>query len=351
MTSKKEIIAEALKEVLYFPKGSDIVTLQMLREIHHEGHKVSITIALPKDDKKGEAALSKLVDAAVKNNVDPEAEITIKFITEYPSLEKVKYLIAVGSGKGGVGKSTVAANLAIALQKTGYQVGILDADIYGPSIPIMLDVADKKPTLSPEGSNQPKLIPVENYGIKIQSIAFFIEPHQALIWRGPMASNALNQLINDTYWGELDYLVIDLPPGTGDIHLTMVQQYPVDGIAIVSTPQQVALADAKKAFSMFNQENIRVPILGLIENMSYFSPPELPENKYYLFGKQGGRRLADEARVNLLAEIPIEESICESGDIGKPVALDENSPVYKAFMNLAVNIQAILERKNKNNKA
>lgn len=345
MASKKEIIVEALKEVLYFPKGSDIISLKMLRDIHHEGHKITIKIALPKDDKKGEAALVKLIEAAIRNNVDPEAEVAVDFITEVSSLEKVKHIIAVGSGKGGVGKSTVAANLAMALHKTGNRVGILDADIYGPSIPMMLDVGDSKPAVGPEEGDQPRIMPVENYGLKIQSIGFFVEPQQALIWRGPMASNALNQLMNDTNWGELDFLVIDLPPGTGDIHLTLVQQYPVDGIAIVSTPQQVALADAKKAFSMFNQENIRVPILGLIENMSYFSPPELPDNKYYIFGKEGGRRLADAARVNLLAEIPIVESICESGDSGKPVVLDEDSPVYKAFINLAINIQAILEKK------
>jgi len=349
MASKKEIIAEALKEVLYFPKGSDIISLNMVREIRHDGHKITLVIAMPKDDKKGEAALSKLCEGAIRNNVDSGAEVTVHFITEYPSLEKVKHIIAVGSGKGGVGKSTIAANLALALHKTGNRVGILDADIYGPSIPIMFNVADKKPTLAPEGDGGPKLIPVENYGIRIQSIAFFVEPEQALIWRGPMASNALNQLMNDTYWGELDFLVIDLPPGTGDIHLTLVQQYPVDGIAIVSTPQQVALADAKKAFSMFNQENIRVPVLGLIENMSYFTPPELPDNKYYIFGKHGGRRLADDARVNLLAEIPIVEAICESGDQGTPVVLDEDSPVYKAFINLAVNVQALVEKRKETN--
>jgi ATP-binding protein involved in chromosome partitioning len=317
----------------------------MVKDIRSEENAVHLVIALPKEDKKGEAALQSLCEKAVKN-INPESEVTIQFIREYPSLENVKHIIAVGSGKGGVGKSTVAANLAVALHKIGNKVGILDADIYGPSIPIMFDVADQKPTLAPEEGGGPKIIPVENYGIKIQSIAFFVDAGQALIWRGPMASNALNQMINETLWGELDYLVIDLPPGTGDIHLTMVQQYPVDGIAIVSTPQQVALADAKKAFSMFNQENIRVPILGLIENMSYFTPPELPDKKYYIFGKQGGRRLADDARVNLLAEIPIVESICESGDKGTPIVLDEKSEVYKAFINLAVNIQAIIEKKN-----
>jgi len=274
--------------------------------------------------------------------VDANAAISIEFAVDYPSLSNVKHIVAIGSGKGGVGKSTVAANLAVALHKTGKKVGILDADIYGPSIPIMFDVADLKPVLDPDAEDG-KIIPIEKYGIKIQSIGFFVDASQALIWRGPMASQALNQLLNDTHWGDLDYLIVDLPPGTGDIHLTLVQQYPIDGIAIVSTPQKVALADARKAFSMFNQDKIRVRILGLIENMSYFTPAELPENKYYLFGKQGGRKLADDARVNLLAEIPLVQSICESGDAGKPVVLDENSPVYKAFINLAINIEAMME--------
>jgi len=345
MEDKKELILNALKDVLYFPKGSDIISLNMVKNLTVDGHQVSFTIVFPKQDDKSKPALQKLSEAAIHKQVDEKAEVIIDFITEFPSLSGVKHIIAIGSGKGGVGKSTIAANLAIALQKNGNKVGILDADIYGPSIPIMFDVTDEKPTLDPEAENG-KIMPVEKYGIKIQSIGFFVEPEQALIWRGPMASQALNQLFNDTHWGELDYLVVDLPPGTGDIHLTFVQQYPVDGIAIVSTPQQVALADAKKAFSMFNQDKIKVRILGLIENMSYFTPAELPDNKYYLFGKHGGRRLADDTRVNLLAEIPLVQSICESGDSGAPVALDENSPVYKAFINLATNIQALVERKN-----
>lgn len=345
MIDNKELITNALKDVLYFPKGSDIISLNMVRNVEVEGHNVSFTIVFPKQDDKSQPALQKLSEAAIRDQVDPEAVVKIDFVTDFPSLKAVKHIIAVGSGKGGVGKSTVAANLAVALSKLGLKVGILDADIYGPSIPIMFDVEDERPVMDPEAENG-KIIPVEKYGIKVQSIGFFVDPQQALIWRGPMASNALNQLFNDTHWGELDYLVVDLPPGTGDIHLTLVQQYPVDGIAIVSTPQQVALADAKKAFSMFNQDKIRVRILGLIENMSYFTPAELPENKYYLFGKQGGRKLADDERVNLLAEIPLVQSICESGDAGSPVALDEQSPVYKAFMNLAINIRAIIEHNN-----
>lgn len=342
---KKELVLEALKDVLYFPKGSDIISLNMVKNLSIEGHQVNFTIVFQKQDDKSKPALQKLAETAIRNRVDDQAIVNIEFITEFPSLSGVKHIIAIGSGKGGVGKSTVAANLAVALKKNGNRVGILDADIYGPSIPIMFDVADARPTLDPDAENG-KIMPVEKYGIKVQSIGFFVDPEQALIWRGPMASQALNQLFNDTHWGELDYLVVDLPPGTGDIHLTLVQQYPVDGIAIVSTPQQVALADAKKAFSMFNQEKIRVRILGLIENMSYFTPAELPENKYYLFGKQGGRRLADDARINLLAEIPLVQSICESGDAGTPITLDEKSPVFKAFMNLAVNIQALVERNN-----
>jgi ATP-binding protein involved in chromosome partitioning len=347
MQDRLELITNALKDVLYFPKGSDIISLNMVRNLAVDGHHVRFTIVFPKQDEKSKPALQKLSEAAIRNQVDEQATVEIEFVTDFPSLSEVKHIIAVGSGKGGVGKSTVAANLAIALHKNGNKVGILDADIYGPSIPIMFDVAGEKPVMDPNAENG-QIIPVEKYGIKIQSVGFFVDPQQALIWRGPMASNALNQLLNDTHWGELDYLVVDLPPGTGDIHLTLVQQYPIDGIAIVSTPQQVALADARKAFSMFNTDKIRVPVLGLVENMSYFTPAELPENKYYLFGKHGGRRLADDARVNLLAEIPLVQSICESGDAGSPVALDENSPVYKAFINLAINVQAIVEKKFNN---
>lgn len=342
MEDKKELILKALKDVLYFPKGSDIVSLDMVRNLEVDGNRIRFDIVFPKPDQKSPQTLQKMAESAIRNQVDENAEVTIEFLTDYPSLSGVKHIVAIGSGKGGVGKSTVAVNLAIALQKLGHTVGILDADIYGPSIPIMFDVEDEKPYMDPDAENG-QIIPIEKYGLKIQSIGFFVDPKQALIWRGPMASQALSQLFNDTHWGELDYLVVDLPPGTGDIHLTLVQQYPVDGIAIVTTPQEVALADARKAFSMFNQEKIRVRILGLIENMSYFTPAELPENKYYLFGKQGGRKLADNARVNLLAEIPLVQSICESGDSGKPIALDEDSPVYKAFNNLAVNIQALLE--------
>jgi ATP-binding protein involved in chromosome partitioning len=343
MAEIQEQILEVLKTVFYFPKSNDIVSLNMVRDLKVEGTKVSMSIIFDKPDEKSIPILRKAIESGITNILE-NAEVTVDFKTYTEALSAVKHIVAVASGKGGVGKSTIAANLAIALKKLGYKVGIIDADIYGPSIPIMFDVEDKKPQVMEE-NGKATIIPIENYGIKIQSIGFFVEPEQALIWRGPMASNALNQLFNDTDWGELDYLVVDLPPGTGDIHLTLVQSVPIDGIAIVSTPQEVALADAKKAFSMFNSDNIKVPVLGLIENMSYFSPPELPDKRYYIFGKQGARRLADNSRVNLLGEIPIVESICESGDKGNPITLDESSPVHKAFIDLAQNIRALVEKK------
>lgn len=343
MALTNEQILDALKTVFYFPKGNDIVSLNMVSELLVSGKQLSFTIQFPEPDEKSIPILRKACENTIQG-LDPEVEVSIDFKTYSASLAGVKHIVAVGSGKGGVGKSTVAANLAVALSQAGKKVGIIDADIYGPSIPIMFDVANEKPMMS-EDTGVPPINPVEKYGIKIQSIAFFVEAEQALIWRGPMASNALTQLFNDTNWGELDYLIVDLPPGTGDIHLTLVQSMPVDGIAIVSTPQEVALADARKAFSMFNTDKIKVPILGLVENMSYFTPAELPDNKYYIFGKQGGRKLAEQARVNLLGEIPLVQSVCESGDAGKPVALDSESPVYKAFMNLANNIMALVEKK------
>lgn len=346
MENVNERILESLKSVFYFPKSSDIVSLNMVQDIKVEGDTISLSIIFDKPDEKSIPILRKAIGNAIRTNVNENASVEVNFKTYTEALSGVKHIVAIASGKGGVGKSTIAANLAIALHKTGAKVGIIDADIYGPSIPIMFDVENEKPTVTEE-NGKARIIPVEKYGIKVQSIGFFVDPEQALIWRGPMASNALNQLFNDTVWGELDYLVVDLPPGTGDIHLTLVQSVPVSGIAIVSTPQEVALADARKAFSMFNSDKIRVPILGLIENMSYFTPPELPDKKYFIFGKQGGRKLADTARVNLLGEIPIVESICISGDAGKPVALDEGSPVYKAFISLAENIKAILERKDR----
>ena len=341
MAYTKQQVIEALKEVIYFPQHDNIVSLGMVDDIIIEGKKISFTLAFPQPNDKSAAIVEQAcVDAVLKNigkDVHIRGNITLKAKKENP-LDKVKYIVAVASGKGGVGKSTVAANLAVALSKTGARVGILDADIYGPSLPLMFGLVDAKP-MSEHKNGRDMIIPVEKYGMKVLSIGFFVDPNQALLWRGPMASNALLQLLNDTDWGELDFLVLDLPPGTGDIHLTLVQEVPVTGVAIVSTPQEVALADARKAFSMFNSEKIKVPVLGLIENMSYFTPAELPDNRYYIFGKEGGKRLAEESNVPLLGEIPLVQSICESGDQGMPVAMkDSTNPESKAFEQLALNI-------------
>jgi ATP-binding protein involved in chromosome partitioning len=246
----------------------------------------------------------------------------------------VKNIVAIASGKGGVGKSTVSVNMAVALARLGYSVGLIDADVYGPSIPKMLNLESAQPVLQQiEGKD--RIIPVEQYGVKVLSIGFFVDEKEALVWRGPMATSALKQLIHDGYWGDLDYLLIDLPPGTGDVHLTLVQSLAVTGVVIVSTPQAVALADAVKGISMFTGKSIRVPVLGLVENMAWFTPEELPDNKYYIFGKDGCKNLAAEMKVPLLGQIPLVQGIREGGDNGHPVAIDENSPSGKAFMELA----------------
>jgi ATP-binding protein involved in chromosome partitioning len=341
MLITKEQLNEALKEVIYFPKSDNIISLQMVDNINIEGRRISFTLLFPEPNDKNAAIVEQAcIDVITKTfgeDVQVRGNITLKAKTE-DALAGIKKIIAVGSGKGGVGKSTVSANLAVSLQKTGAKVGLLDADIYGPSIPLMFGLTDARP-LAENRNGKDVILPIEKFGMKIISIGFFVDPSQALLWRGPMASNALNQLLRDTIWGELDYLVIDLPPGTGDIHLTLVQEVPVTGVAIVSTPQEVALADARKAFSMFNSDKINVPILGLIENMSWFTPAELPENKYYIFGKHGGKKLAKEANVPLLGEIPLIQGICESGDTGKPISLTEdNNPETLAFEKLAQNV-------------
>lgn len=346
MSFTKENILEALKSVLYFPKHDNIVNLDMVRDIKVNGKKVSFAIFFAERDEQNENIVRQSAISAVINNVDLEAEVDAEI--RYPSdpLAKIKNIVAVASGKGGVGKSTVAANLAIALAKQGFKTGILDADIYGPSIPLMFDVLDAKPKVKEENGQQ-WVVPIENYGVKVLSIGFFVDPSQALIWRGPMASNALKQLLNETDWGELDYLVMDLPPGTGDIQLTLAQDFNITGIVVVTTPQEVALADARKALSMFDTEKIRIPVLGLVENMSYFTPAELPDNKYYIFGREGGKKLAETTGVPLLGEIPLVQSICESGDEGAPITLNESSPESEAFMQLAKNTDAVI-RINKN---
>jgi len=293
----------------------------------------------------------------IHEKVHPKADVKVNVKAEVPvkSLEtekanplpNIKNIVAIASGKGGVGKSTITANLAVSLSKMGFKVGILDADVYGPSIPIMFDVAEAKPLSVMEGERS-KMKPIESYGVKILSLGFFTGANQAVIWRGAMATKALNQLLFDAAWGELDFLLIDLPPGTGDIHLSIVQAIPVTGAVIVSTPQNIALADAKRGVAMFKQENINVPVLGIIENMSYFTPAELPDNKYYIFGKNGARNLAEDLDTRFLGEIPLVQSIRESADVGHPVSLQENTPLEQAFKDISKNIVDELVKRNKN---
>ncbi|MBI9038497.1 MAG: Mrp/NBP35 family ATP-binding protein [Bacteroidales bacterium] len=338
MKYTKEQVVKALSKVLYFPKGENIIALKMLDDIKIEGKKISFSIIFPKMDDKTIPLVIKASEEAIissfGNDVKIKGNIQAKAKNTNSSLSDVKNIIAIASGKGGVGKSTVAANLAIALSKKGLKVGLIDADIYGPSIPIMFGLENERPQVK-EINGKHHVIPIEKYGIKLLSIGFFVDSHQALIWRGPMASNALNQLFNDADWGELDFLIVDLPPGTGDIHLTLAQTYPVSGAIIVSTPQQVAISDVRKATSMFQQDKIMIPIIGLIENMAYFTPAELPNNKYYIFGENGCTKFADELKIPFLGQIPLVQGISESGDKGKPIALDENNPSSKAFNEIA----------------
>jgi ATP-binding protein involved in chromosome partitioning len=287
--------------------------------------------------------------------VSPEAKIKINVKVESPesteikgkSIPGIKNIIAVASGKGGVGKSTVTANLAVTLAKMGFSVGVLDADIYGPSMPIMFDVESEKP-ISVNVDGKSKMKPIESYEVKILSIGFFTSPSQAVIWRGPMASKALNQMIFDADWGELDFLLLDLPPGTGDIHLSIVQALPITGVVVVSTPQAVALADAKKGVSMFMSEAINVPVLGIIENMAYFTPEELPNNKYYIFGKEGAKNLAEDLAVPFLGEVPIVQSIREAGDYGRPAALQSGSVIETVFEEITRKVVEEVVSRNKN---
>lgn len=334
----KEQIAKALEEVYFFPRHDNIINLKMVDQINIDKNKVSITLVFPKLPDNNVKIVTEACVKAIKAQVDEKTEVEILPVAEKDTgkgaLSGIKNIIAVASGKGGVGKSTVAVNLAIALSQGGHKVGLLDADIYGPSLPTMFDLEGSRP-MGTEENGKPMILPIEKYGIYVLSIGFFINPEQALIWRGPMASNAMKQLFNDTQWGELDYLVIDLPPGTGDIHLTLAQEFNIDGIVVVTTPQKVALADVQKAATMFRQEKIYIPILGLVENMSYFTPSELPDHKYYIFGKSISENFAKKLNIPFLGQIPLVQSIAESGDAGKPVALKDNSIEGKAFHELA----------------
>lgn len=357
MTLYPKLILDALAKVRYPGSGKDLVSAGMVEDnIRIEGNKVSFSLLFDKPSDPFIKSVVKAAETAILTYIGEEVDIkgNISVVSRQAArpepdklLPEVKNIIAVSSGKGGVGKSTVAANLAVALAGLGYKVGLLDADIFGPSQPKMFHVEDARPYME-EVNGRELIQPAENYGVKLLSIGFFVNKEDAVLWRGAMASNALKQLIGDANWGDLDYFLIDLPPGTSDIHLTMVQTLAITGAVVVTTPQDVALADARKGISMFQSDKINVPVLGLIENMSWFTPAELPENKYYLFGKEGGKRLAEELNVPLLGQIPIVQSICEGGDSGVPVALNPDTITGAAFRSLAKNVVAQLDYRNEN---
>ncbi|MGZ3839551.1 MAG: Mrp/NBP35 family ATP-binding protein [Flavisolibacter sp.] len=338
----KDDVLKALSHVQEPDLGKDLVTLNMVRDIELEGSYISFTIVLTTPACPLKEQLKKACIDAIRLHVQPDATVKVNFTSSTTTIRAdkssvlpgVKNIIAVVSGKGGVGKSTVSANLALALARGGASVGLLDADIYGPSVPIMFGVRGERPMMT-EVNGKGMIVPLDRYGIKLLSIGLLVDEKNAVVWRGPMASNAIRQFITDVYWGELDYLVIDMPPGTGDIHLTLMQTAPVTGVVVVTTPQDVALADAKKGIAMFGQAQMNVPIIGLVENMSYFTPAELPDHKYYIFGKEGGRRLAEEYDLPFLGQIPLVQSIREGGDLGVPAIVSDDEITRKAFMEVA----------------
>ena len=356
MTYSKKDITKALETITAPGEGKSLVESGSVKNIvtFEKEIIVDVTISNPtlQAKKKVEVEIMKAIHehvdqkADVKVNVTAVAPPVTPLKSEKPKVPGIQNIIAIASGKGGVGKSTITANMAVSLQKMGFKVGILDADVYGPSIHLMFDVATARP-LSVEIDGRSKMQPVESYGVKILSLGFFTDANQAVIWRGAMASKALNQMIFDAHWGELDFLLIDLPPGTGDIHLSIVQAVPVTGAVIVSTPQNIALADAKKGVAMFQQENINVPVLGIVENMSFFTPAELPENKYYIFGKDGAKNLAEDIETAFLGEVPLVQSIREAGDVGHPIALQDNTPLENAFSTITKNTLSQLVKRNK----
>ena len=358
MKFNKSDILLALETITIAGEGENMVASGAVTNVMTFADEVvvDITMATPAlhIKKRAEADIIKTIQEKVSLEAKVQVNITVQAPAKpsNPNLIKgkpiagIKNIIAIASGKGGVGKSTVTANLAITLSKMGFKVGVLDADIYGPSIPIMFDLANERP-LSVNVDGKSKMKPVENYGVKVLSIGFFTKPDQAVIWRGPMASKALNQLIFDAAWGELDFMLLDLPPGTGDIHLSIMQSLPITGAVVVSTPQTVALADAKKGVAMFQQESIDVPVLGIIENMAYFTPAELPDNKYYIFGKQGAKHLAEDSKIPFLGELPLIQSIREAGDAGHPVALQDGTAIEEIFIDITKNVVRETVKRNK----
>ena len=354
MTLYPKLITDALATVTYAGTKKNLIESEMLADdVRIDGMKVSFTLVFPRETDPFLKSTLKAAEAAIHYHVSKDVEVEIH--TEFrsaprPAVEKllpqVKNIIAVSSGKGGVGKSTVSANLAIALAMLGYKVGLLDTDIFGPSMPKMLGVEDARP-YAVEKDGRQLIEPVEKYGVKLLSIGFFVNPDTATLWRGGMATSALKQLIADADWGELDYFILDTPPGTSDIHLTLLQTLGITGAVIVSTPQKVALADARKGIDMYRNDKVNVPILGLVENMAWFTPAELPENRYYLFGKDGCKQLAEEMGCPLLAQLPIVQSVCESGDAGTPAVLHTDTVMAQSFLTLAQAVVTVTNRRNK----
>jgi ATP-binding protein involved in chromosome partitioning len=349
---EKKDIQAALSTITVPGEGANMIASGAVRNIMTFADEIVVDIVITNPALQAKKKVETSITSVLREKVYADAKVKVNIKVETPekpqikgkSLPNIKNIVAVASGKGGVGKSTVTANLAVTLAKMGFSVGVLDADIYGPSMPIMFDVEGEKP-LAVRVGDVSKMKPVENYGVKILSIGFFTKPNQAVVWRGPMASKALNQMIFDAAWGELDFLLIDLPPGTGDIHLSIMQSLPITGAVVVSTPQNVALADARKGVAMFQQESINVPVLGIIENMAYFTPEELPDNKYYIFGKEGAKNLATDIDVPFLGEIPLVQSIREAGDVGRPAAMQTATLIEAAFEKLTQNVvQEVVNR-------
>ena len=353
MTLYPKLIMDALATVRYPGTGKNVVEMQMVEDdLRISGMHVSFSLIFEKPTDPFTKSIVKACEAAIHAYVSKDVTVEIKTKSlqaprpDLPDLlPGVRNIIAVSSGKGGVGKSTVAANLAVALARLGHRVGLLDCDIFGPSVPKMFQIEDARP-YSEHIDGRDLIVPVEQYGVKILSIGFFVSPEQATLWRGGMACNALKQLIGDAAWGDLDYFILDTPPGTSDIHLTLVQTLPITGAVIVSTPQQVALADARKGINMYQNEKVGVPILGLVENMAWFTPAQHPDERYFLFGKEGVKQLAEEMNVPLLGQIPVVQDICEGGDEGTPVALDPATPQGQAFLQLAARVVTQTDRRN-----
>ena len=356
MSTHKQEIYKALETLTAPGEGKSLVANNNVKNVVVFGDEVVVDVSISNPTLQAKKKIETEISKAIREQVSEKLQVKVNVSTiaaeKKPSpvqekkLPGIQNIIAIASGKGGVGKSTITANTAISLSKMGFKVGILDADVYGPSMHLMFDVAQEKP-ISVQEDGRSKMKPVENYGVKILSLGFFTNPNEAVIWRGPMASKALNQMIFDAAWGTLDFLLIDLPPGTGDIHLSIVQALPITGAVVVSTPQNIALADAKKGVAMFQQKNINVPVLGIVENMSYFTPEELPNNKYYIFGQDGAKNLSQDIEAAFLGEVPLVQGIREAGDIGRPVALQENTLLESAFSSLTKNMLSELLKRNK----